>query len=250
MRVNDRRLTGLLSLCLYSYTCLMRGASRGVLEVRQVRCPRAGDERNPPKLPGGAGAPPAGTMTCREELADGRAFRPARGAKVRLPKRGRAGTPKAGRLGRRKRGPDAVTTPHGAPRGARVPLKEERGKIRTWCAARRSIPLSFCEGARNRTTAYPAPQRIGAISHARLRTRLRRAAFASDGLPAEAPKERRLAYPAPQRIGAMALGCLRFESVANNPLVPAEAGTQRFGGHEQKVLDARWSLPPRRRGRA
>ena len=24
-------------------------------------------------LPGGAGAPPAGTMTCREELADGRA---------------------------------------------------------------------------------------------------------------------------------------------------------------------------------
>ena len=29
------------------------------------------------KLPGGAGAPPAGTMTRREELADGRAARPA-----------------------------------------------------------------------------------------------------------------------------------------------------------------------------
>ena len=31
----------------------------------------------PPKIPGSAGAPPAGTTTCREELADGRAFRPA-----------------------------------------------------------------------------------------------------------------------------------------------------------------------------
>ena len=31
----------------------------------------------PPKPPGGAGAPPVGTMTRREELADGRAFRPA-----------------------------------------------------------------------------------------------------------------------------------------------------------------------------
>src|SRR5664280_2440728 len=37
----NRRLTGLLSLCLYSYACPMRGASRGVLEVGQVRRPRA-----------------------------------------------------------------------------------------------------------------------------------------------------------------------------------------------------------------
>ncbi len=56
-------------------------------------------------LPGGAGAPPAGTMTCREELADGRALRPAGGLKAWLPKRGRAREPKAGRIGRRKRGP-------------------------------------------------------------------------------------------------------------------------------------------------
>jgi hypothetical protein len=56
-------------------------------------------------LPGGAGAPPAGTTTRREELADGRAFRPARGLNVRLPKRDRIGEPKAGRMGRRKRGP-------------------------------------------------------------------------------------------------------------------------------------------------
>ena len=37
----------------------------------------AGRRRTLLLLPGGAGAPPAGTMTCREELADGRAFRPA-----------------------------------------------------------------------------------------------------------------------------------------------------------------------------
>ena len=54
---------------------------------------------------GGAGAPPAGTMTRREELADGRAARPARGLKARLPKRDRAGVPKVGRRRRRKRGP-------------------------------------------------------------------------------------------------------------------------------------------------
>ena len=56
----------------------------------------AGRRRTLLLLPGGAGAPPAGTMTCREELADGRAFRPARGLTARLPKSGRAGTPKAG----------------------------------------------------------------------------------------------------------------------------------------------------------
>ena len=54
---------------------------------------------------GGAGAPPAGTMTRREELADGRVARPVRGAKARLPKRGRVRAPTAGRCGRRKRGP-------------------------------------------------------------------------------------------------------------------------------------------------
>jgi hypothetical protein len=75
-------------------------------DVGGIGCGARGQETNaPPKLPGGAGAPPAGTTTCREELADGRAFRPARGLKAWLPKRGRAGEPKAGRMGRRKRGP-------------------------------------------------------------------------------------------------------------------------------------------------
>ena len=75
-------------------------------DVGGIGCGARGRGMNaPPKLPGGAGAPPAGTMTRREELADGRAARPARSAMARLPKRGRAGVPKAGRYGRRKRGP-------------------------------------------------------------------------------------------------------------------------------------------------
>ena len=75
-------------------------------DVGGIGCGARGRGMNaPPKLPGGAGAPPAGTMTCREELADGRAARPAQGTKVRLPKRGRAREPKAGRDSRRKRGP-------------------------------------------------------------------------------------------------------------------------------------------------
>ena len=37
----------------------------------------AGGRRTLLPLPGGAGAPPAGTTTRREELADGRAYRPA-----------------------------------------------------------------------------------------------------------------------------------------------------------------------------
>ncbi len=46
--------------------------------VGGIGCGARGRETNaPPKLPGGAGAPPAGTMTRREELADGRASRPA-----------------------------------------------------------------------------------------------------------------------------------------------------------------------------
>jgi hypothetical protein len=47
-------------------------------DVGGIGCGARGRGMNaPPKLPGGAGAPPAGTMTCREELADGRAYRPA-----------------------------------------------------------------------------------------------------------------------------------------------------------------------------
>jgi hypothetical protein len=75
-------------------------------------------------------------------------------------------------------------------------------------AFRRSAPSHFVR-ARKGTTAYPGPQRMRVVTHARLRAaafvrrrtsaakRLRRAAFAIDGLPAEAAKERRLAYPAP-----------------------------------------------------
>ena len=46
----------------------MRGASRGVLGVEQARRPRAWFAAT---HSGGAGAPPGGTRTPREELADG-----------------------------------------------------------------------------------------------------------------------------------------------------------------------------------
>ena len=55
----------------------------------------AGRGSTHPLRSGGAGAPPAGTMTGREELADGVGESPSQ-----------------------KRGPDAEKTPRGAPRGA------------------------------------------------------------------------------------------------------------------------------------
>jgi len=48
--------------------------------------------------------------------------------------------------------------------------------------------LGFFPGAKDKATAYPAPQRIRVLALARLRRRLRRAAFAGNGLPAETPK--------------------------------------------------------------
>jgi hypothetical protein len=87
-------------------------------EWNRMRCPRAW-ERTHPKFPGGAGAPPAGIRTGREELADGERCSPTQGAQsTDAPKGvGRCGL-KGRRKSHRKRGPDAEKTPHGAPRGA------------------------------------------------------------------------------------------------------------------------------------
>ena len=58
--VNNYHLTGLKSYAYSPITCSMRGASRGVLEVEQVRRPRAWFAAT---HPGGPGLRPGGTMT-------------------------------------------------------------------------------------------------------------------------------------------------------------------------------------------
>ncbi len=51
-------------------------------DVGGIGCGARGRGMNaPPKLPGGAGAPPGGTTTPCEELADGGPLRLARGSK-------------------------------------------------------------------------------------------------------------------------------------------------------------------------
>jgi hypothetical protein len=144
---------------LYDYIPIP--STRG--RCHETSCKRGGMRRlralgkRTPGRSGGAGAPPAGIMTCREELADGRAFRPASGAKVRLPKRSRANGPKAGRFGRRKRGPDAVTTPLWSAERRPRSSQEGRGKTENWCAARCSIP-SACRREKERPRS-PGRQR-------------------------------------------------------------------------------------------
>jgi hypothetical protein len=82
----------------------------------------------PPKLSGGAGAPPGDTTIPRQELADG--------GLSGLPEIQRCGCPKGAALEsrrrdeaeRRKRGPVLSRRRNGAPRGARVPAKERGTK--------------------------------------------------------------------------------------------------------------------------
>src|SRR5450759_2386974 len=99
----------------------------------------AGGRRTLLPLPGGAGAPPGGTMTPCEELADGGQGLPE-ARKARSPERDRR-LRAGGRAKRRvrKRGP--------APYG------------------RRAIPSIFLRGTKE-TTAYPAPPRIRAMTRA------------------------------------------------------------------------------------
>ncbi len=158
------------------YTCLIppnRGRCHETSFQRGgMRRPRAGDETYPPH-PGGAGAPPAGTMTRREELADGRAAWPARGAKARLPKRGCVGASKAGRRGRRKRGPAPDKRRRGAPRGARVARKGRaaRNKRQRLAAlhplgffAGGRLPRAPCRGARETRRRTRRRSRIRALA--------------------------------------------------------------------------------------
>ena len=182
-----------------------------------MRRPRAGDETLL-LHPGGAGAPPGSLGT------------PARSWLTAAGSPGRVGfkawLPSGGRRWTSRKTPAQESGTESAARRRKEDAAMERREARTrrhGCPRRKAwiakdAPLGapsprFIRGgeglpaearrAKAGTTAYPAPQRIGAMAHARLRARLRRAAFATDGLPAEAPQERRLAYPAPQRIRAM-----------------------------------------------
>src|SRR6185437_14909991 len=123
---------------------------------------------NAPPLPGGAGLrpgvlrPPARSWL----TADRRGLLTARKAAVtrKAPQApGRRQHPAKSR----KRGPGAaMRTPRWraerrhAPANGRVHLKEG-------CAGRRAVPLAFA-GERKGKTAYPAPQRTGAMARARI----------------------------------------------------------------------------------
>ena len=140
-------------LCLYSHTCSMRGASRGVLEVEQPKRavlenrhssfgPRPGNRARMcgargrggythPHAPGRGRTPPGHTRVPCEELADG----------VDL----RESLPKARTASRQTPPWSAERRPH---------LRERVRHTEDWCATWRSTPSIF-RGARER----PPPRR-------------------------------------------------------------------------------------------
>ena len=113
--------------------------------------------------PGGAGAPPGTTMSPCEELADGGPLRPVRGLGRAVDPEGAANSrPEAGRNGPRKARPGAaVKTPRVARREA-PHLRKEVRHTKDGRAAWRATSLACSEG-RKRKTAYPGPQRTGAM---------------------------------------------------------------------------------------
>ena len=88
---------------------------------------REGDERTP-QPPGGDGAPLGGTMTSRQELADGG------------PTRANAA------LGCQKRGPSPTRRRDGAPKGAALSARMVRIELHD-ALSRRAIPSHFLRGS-------------------------------------------------------------------------------------------------------
>lgn len=151
-----------------------------------MRRPRArGNAPRAPARPGGAGVPPGGTRTSREELADDAKPLALLGLKRWGPKR-TAPRPSRKADSRRKRGPAMARRRIGAPRGARAsciwsaliaqtganeartygimeaptasrvyPTCECKCRSRVYPRSVRAIP-SFFEGPRERQ-AHPAP---------------------------------------------------------------------------------------------
>jgi hypothetical protein len=128
-----------------------------------------------PTRSGGAGAPPGDTTIPCEELADGWPLRLARGLSWPLaPARGHAREPRQGETAGQKARPGAVTTLRWS--AERRPRSRKRARqTKEGSAARRSIPSALPRGKRSArrkpggTTAYPAPQRIRAMTHACLK---------------------------------------------------------------------------------
>ena len=166
-------------MCLYSYACPMRGASRGVLEVGQVRRPRAclasthsggpwvavrphygglplmagrGTDEGRRKLPGSGRAQPSRP---RPEVT-------APGTEIAAMERRAPSAEWRARLRRARRRHQAsglMVAPPGAPfpsHACRVyPICADKK-----CGGLRKAPLSG-----DGKTAYPAPPRIRAIAH-------------------------------------------------------------------------------------
>ena len=113
-------------------------------------------------LPGGAGAPPAGTRTRCEELADG-------AKPLALPDAQRRAAPQGGEAGgffgkaisRQKRGPAVVRRRRGAPRGAGA-LATRRSHTENWSAFRRATPSIFARERKGKA-ACPGPQTMRAM---------------------------------------------------------------------------------------
>ena len=142
----------------------MRGASRGDPEVGQARRPRAWLVTSHSGGPGSPSVPTTGD--CLQWLDAARTK-----AGESLPDRA-SQKPPGSAPG--SYGPGDRNRRDGAPRGARVVARRapaKQAQTKDWCAARRSIPSRFAPGEKREaphcgagTTAYPAPQRIGAMA--------------------------------------------------------------------------------------
>ena len=140
----------------------------------------------PPKLPGGAGAPPGETTVPCQELADGGPPGLPEARRARPPKRGLAPqSRRQGETARQKARPGAVTTlrwraerrhvlvtardlrPNDAPLGAPSPRYFVGARKRPRNAGQGRVFECRISGKPDIRSAYPAPPRIRVISHVR-----------------------------------------------------------------------------------
>ncbi len=154
-------------MCLYSYACPMRGASRGVLEVGQVRRPRACLASTHSGGPGSPSVPTTGD--CLQWLDAAR----TKGGES-CPDRGGRSPP----VRARKLRPRGQKSPRWSAAGRASFAKDAHAARRelNGCASRRSIPSALQRGTRSarrkpgEVTVYPEPQRIRAMALGCLKT--------------------------------------------------------------------------------
>ena len=174
-------------------------------------------------------------MTRREELADGRAARPAKGAKGAAAQKGPCRSAEGGAMQSPEARPGAAKPPDGAQRGATCP-KRTRDK-RTGCAFWRAVPLPFRrEGKTKAKLGRPRAARTMEFApHETIKTRV---AF-SPPHPEEAAQRSSRRMGGPPISGLTEIGILMCASRVNPTCDVRDARVPRAPHHEAAKITAK-----------